>query len=150
FKVKWLKQHDKLKGTQSLKVNSGPTVASILGLITPANASFKNGNSSALKEDLLAINGYAERMQYGGPDRELGERLENYGLKSKQIRHKAICLHLDHARGYKTKESSERNLAMRKDTKKSKRYWTDHGIQNMPSISVIVSTYNQPNWLQRA
>lgn len=129
FNVKWLKQYDKLKGTQSLKLNSGPTVASILDLITPTNASFNNCNSSAWKEDLIAINGYDERMQYGGPDRELGERLENYGLKSKQIRHKAICLHLDHARGYKTKESLERNLAIRKDTQKSERFWTDHGIE---------------------
>ncbi len=150
FNVKWLKQHDRLKGTQSLKLNSGPTVATILDLITPTNASFNNCNSSAFKEDLLAINGYDERMQYGGPDRELGERLENYGLKSKQIRHKAICLHLDHARGYKTKESLERNLAIRKDTKKSERYWTEHGIKKMPSISVIVSTYNQPEWLKKA
>ncbi|MCB0465450.1 MAG: glycosyltransferase family 2 protein [Aequorivita sp.] len=129
FNVKWLKQHDRLKGTQSLKLKSNPRVATILDLITPTNASFNNCNSSAWKEDLLAINGYDERMQYGGPDRELGERLENYGLKAKQIRHKAICLHLDHARGYKTKESLERNLAIRKDTKKSERYWTEHGIQ---------------------
>lgn len=153
FTVKWLKQHDKLKGTQSLKLNSGPKTATILDLITPTNASFNNCNSSAWKEDLLAINGYDERMQYGGPDRELGERLENYGLKSKQIRHKAICLHLDHARGYKTKESLERNLAIRKDTKKSERFWTEHGIQKnsqTPSISVIVSTYNQPQWLRKA
>jgi hypothetical protein len=67
-------------------------------------------------------------MQYGGPDRELGERLENYGLKARQIRHKAIVLHLDHARGYKTKESLERNLAIRKAVKNEKKKWTPYGI----------------------
>lgn len=128
FDVKWLKSQDKLKGTQALKLNSGPAIASLLDLITPTNASFNNCNSSAWREDLIAINGYDERMQYGGPDRELGERLENYGLKAKQIRHKAIVLHLDHARGYKTKESLDRNLAIRKAVKEENKKWTEHGI----------------------
>ena len=87
-----------------------------------------NCNSSAWKSDLISINGYDERMQYGGPDRELGERLFNKGIKSKQIRYKAICLHLDHARGYKTKESLDRNLAIRAEVKKDNKTWTEHGI----------------------
>lgn len=128
FSVAWLKKQDKLKGTQALKLNSGNTLATFLDFITPTNASFNNCNSSAWKEDLIAINGYDERMQYGGPDRELGERLENYGLKPKQIRHKAIVLHLDHARGYKTKESLDRNLAIRKEVKDQHKKWTEHGI----------------------
>jgi hypothetical protein len=128
FDVKWLKKQDSLKGTQALKLNSGPVLASILDLVTPTKASFNNCNSSAWKDDLIAINGYDERMQYGGPDRELGERLENYGLKPKQIRHKAIVLHLDHARGYKTKESLKRNLDIRKAVKVEGKKWTEHGI----------------------
>ena len=129
FDVKWLKEQGPLKGTQALKLNSGPTMSSLLDLITPTNASFNNCNSSAWREDLIAINGYDERMQYGGPDRELGERLENFGLKSKQIRHQAIVLHLDHARGYKTKESLDRNLAIRKEVKDQKKVWTEYGIK---------------------
>ena len=129
FDVKWLKKHGPLRGTQSLKLSSGPALSSILDFVTPTNASFNNCNSSAWKEDLIAINGYDERMQYGGPDRELGERLENKGLKSKQIRHKAIVLHLDHARGYKTKESLERNLAIRKAVKDENKVWTEYGIK---------------------
>tara|TARA_R100001132_G_C3206871_1_gene51615 strand:- start:312 stop:539 length:228 start_codon:yes stop_codon:yes gene_type:complete len=74
-------------------------------------------------------------MQYGGPDRELGERLENFGIKSKQIRHKAIVLHLDHARGYKTKESLEKNLAIRKEVKDQKKVWTEHGIEKKPQAN---------------
>lgn len=33
-------------------------------------------------------------MDYGGMDRELGERMFNNGMLSKQIRYNAICLHL--------------------------------------------------------
>jgi glycosyltransferase involved in cell wall biosynthesis len=128
FDVKWLKQQDKLEGTQALKLNSSPIIAHLLDKLTPTNASFNNCNSSAWKEDLIAINGYDERMQYGGPDREMGERLENYGLKPKQIRHKAIVLHLEHARGYKTKDSLDRNLAIRKIVKDETKKWTKHGI----------------------
>lgn len=128
FDAAWLKKQDTLKGTQALKLSSGPALATFLDIVTPTNASFNNCNSSAWKEDLIAINGYDERMRYGGPDRELGERLENFGLKSKQIRHKAICLHLDHARGYKTKESLDRNLAIRKEVKEDQKKWTEYGI----------------------
>ena len=135
FDVSWLKTQDKLKGTQALKLNSGPVLASILDLVTPTNASFNNCNSSAWKEDLMAINGYDERMQYGGPDRELGERLENFGIKSKQIRHKAIVLHLDHTRGYKTKESLEKNLAIRKKVKDENITWTEYGIEKKPQAN---------------
>ena len=93
FDVPWLKEHGKLGSSQHRKLASGETVAKILDTITPSNASFNNCNSSAWREDLIAINGYDERMQYGGPDRELGERLENRGIKGKQIRHRALCLH---------------------------------------------------------
>jgi len=62
-------------------------------------------------------------------DRELGERLLNLGIKSKQIRYSALCLHLDHPRGYKTIESLERNVAIRKNTQKSKSVYTSYGIK---------------------
>lgn len=128
FDVKWLKKQEELGSKQALKLSAGNNLATVLDLVTPTGATFNNCNSSAWKKDLIAINGYDERMQYGGPDRELGERLENYGIKTKQIRHQAICLHLDHARGYKTKESLERNLDIRKDVKTENKKWTDYGI----------------------
>ena len=56
--------------------------------------------------------------------RELGERLENHGIRGKQIRHRAVCVHLDHARGYKTRESVERNLAIRAQTRAQRITWT--------------------------
>lgn len=133
FDANWLADQDKLGIKQRLKLTAGSNTANILDLITPTGATFNNCNSSAWKEDLLAINGYDERMRYGGPDRELGERLVNYGIKPKQIRYKAICLHLDHDRGYKTKESVDRNLAIRKDTKSKNIIKTSFGIEQQES-----------------
>ncbi|HLA55284.1 MAG TPA: glycosyltransferase family 2 protein [Flavobacterium sp.] len=129
FDVKWLKSIGKLGFSQTLKLTSGPVLGTVLDIITPTTPSFNNCNSSAFRKDLIAINGYDERMKYGGPDREIGERLENFGVMGKQIRHKAICLHLDHSRGYKTPESLAANLAIRKEVKEKKIVWTPYGIK---------------------
>ncbi len=76
------------------------------------------------------MNGFDERMQYGGQDRELGERLMNKGIKGIQIRYSAICIHLDHKRGYKTPESLRKNRAIRDETIRSKSTFTPFGIRS--------------------
>jgi len=129
FNLKWLKSIDKLNLSNKLKIGATDLSANVLDFFSPTIPSFNNCNSSGFREDMIAINGYDERMKYGGPDREFGERLENNGIKGKQIRHKAIVLHLDHPRGYKTPESLAANLAIRKEVKDSKVVWTPFGIK---------------------
>jgi len=97
--------------------------------ITPTKATWNGGNASGWKSDILAINGFNEMMQYGGQDREFGERLVNLGLKSKQIRYSAILLHLDHSRPYKTAESIAKNVAIRQKTRREKIIVTPFGIK---------------------
>jgi len=128
FDLGWLRAQEKLGLSNSLKLGATPFTSQLLDRITTTKPTFNNCNSSAWKADLLAINGYDERMKYGGPDRELGERLENYGIAGKQIRHRAVCVHLDHARGYKTQESVQRNLDIRAQTRGQKIVWTPYGI----------------------
>ena len=136
FDVSWLKKIDKLGFSQSLKISAGPVLGSVLDTITTTTPSFNNCNSSGFRDDMIAINGYDERMKYGGPDREFGERLENYGVKGKQIRHKAVCLHLDHSRGYKTPESLAANLAIRKQVKDENIKWTPYGIKKEEGVTL--------------
>jgi glycosyltransferase involved in cell wall biosynthesis len=154
FDLKWLKKHGLKTSFKNNKLHSGPFKASLLNALTPTNASWNGHNASGWKKDILAINGFDERMQYGGQDRELGERLTNLGIKSKQIRYNAVVLHLDHPRGYKNQQSIEKNLAIRRQTRDQKKKWTPYGIvkntDTTPYVSVIVSTYNQPEWLQKA
>lgn len=128
FDLAWLQQRQSMGLSNKLKLGAGPFAARLLDAITTAKPTFNNCNSSAWKQDLLAINGYDERMKYGGPDRELGERLENHGIRGKQIRHRAVCVHLDHARGYKTEESVRNNLAIRARTRAEKIVVTPYGI----------------------
>src|SRR5690606_29908615 len=154
FDVSWLKKHGLTSSFKNNKLYSGVLKASLLNALTPTNASWNGHNASGWKKDIIAINGFDERMQYGGQDRELGERLTNLNIKSKQIRYNAVVLHLDHPRGYKNEESINKNLAIRKLTREQKKKWTPYGILKddnpAPFVSVIVSTYNQPEWLQKA
>lgn len=100
-----------------------------LNHITTTKPSWNGHNSSGWKEDMLAINGYDERMKYGGQDREFGERLENYGSKGKQIRYSAICVHLDHKRSYVDNEKWTFNRNLRKQVRKEGIKYTNYGIK---------------------
>lgn len=128
FNVSWLKENG-LAGTyKTLKLTSTGSLQKFLNFVTPTKATWNGHNSSGWKKDLLAVNGFNEQMQYGGQDRELGERLMNKGIKGKQIRYSAVCIHLEHKRGYKTTESIQKNKNIRKETKNLKKTWTDFGI----------------------
>jgi glycosyltransferase involved in cell wall biosynthesis len=129
FDPKWLKSNGLTGRSQLRKLTASSGWGGFLDAVTPTGATFNNCNTSAWKADLLAVNGYDERMRYGGPDREIGERLENMGIRGKQVRHRAVVVHLDHARGYKTKESLDKNLAIRAHTQKAKVVRTPYGIE---------------------
>ena len=78
---------------------------------------------------MIKINGFDERMQYGGQDCEFGSRLKNLGLKTKQIRYSAICVHLDHSKSYENSASWEKNYNIRKSSIKNKIIETPAGIK---------------------
>ncbi|MEY8780739.1 glycosyltransferase family 2 protein [Allomuricauda sp. XS_ASV26] len=128
FNIHWLKEKGIPKTFKNNKLTASGLVSKLLNTITPTNASWNGHNSSGWKKDVLNVNGFDERMQYGGQDRELGERLFNFGIKSKQLRYSAVCVHLDHKRGYKTPESIAKNQAIRKETRSNKLVWTHYGI----------------------
>ncbi|MDC0637224.1 MAG: glycosyltransferase family 2 protein [Flavobacteriaceae bacterium] len=132
FTKDWLMANDLKASFKLRKLTSGAFMAKILNAVTPTNASWNGHNASGWKKDLLAINGFDQRMQYGGQDRELGERLINLGIKSKQIRYSAICIHLDHPRGYKNEASIAKNRGIRQETRHQKSTWTAYGIHPGP------------------
>ncbi len=101
--------------------------------LTPTRPSFNGHNSSAWKADVLQVNGFDEGMQYGGLDRELGERLENAGIRGLQTRHRTACVHLDHPRSYVTREGWRNNNAIRVQTARQQSVWTPRGICKLDS-----------------
>ena len=129
FELDWLLNNGLEKTHKTMKLTASGTKATLLNKLTPTKATWNGHNVSGWRSDIFAANGFDERMQYGGEDRELGERLFNKGIKSKQVRYSAICLHLDHARGYVTQEMRDKNKAIREVTKREKVTVTPFGIE---------------------
>lgn len=128
FDIKWLLSKGLKKSIKNLKLSRSLSKAKFLNAVTPTKPTWNGHNASGWKRDIVAANGFDMRMQYGGEDRELGERLSNRGIKSKQIRYSAVCLHLDHKRGYVTPEMILKNKTIRQETKQNKTKVTAYGI----------------------
>ena len=137
FDLRWLRSRGLQRAARDAKLAARGGAAALLDAVVPTRASWNGHNASGWKQDLLAANGFDERMGYGGQDRELGERLVNAGIRGKRIRHRAVCVHLDHARGYRTEESIRANLAIRAETRGQRLVRTAHGIDAMPPEDVL-------------
>lgn len=133
FSIAWLRENHMKCSFKCTKLVKSIPFTRFMNAITTAKATWNGCNASGWREDLLTVNGFNEEMQYGGQDREFGERLFNLGIKSKQIRYSAIVLHLDHKRPYKTKESIEKNINIRRNTRKSGITETPNGIKQLHS-----------------
>ena len=132
FDTSWLRSHGLKTSFKNTKLFFKGPAALVMNLVTPTNASWNGHNSSGWKDDIIAVNGYDERMRYGALDRELGERLINKGIRGKQIRYSAICLHLDHSRGYKNQKDIDFNKKIRQETRAQKKTFTPFGISKHP------------------
>ena len=128
FQLDWLKKRGLKSSIKNKKLTTNKNLAAVLNKVTPTKPSWNGHNASGWKKDILAVNGFDERMQYGGEDREMGERLINMGVKSKQIRYSAVCVHLEHSRGYINDEALALNASIRKNTKQKDFGYTYHGI----------------------
>ena len=129
FDKTWLLEQGQPKSFKLNKLTTSKFKAKLLNTLTPTKATFDGMNVSCYKEDIVAVNGFDERMQYGGEDREVGERMMNNGVKFIQIRYSAICVHLHHERPYKNQEAEVLNKSIRSETKRSKTIYTDFGIK---------------------
>lgn len=129
FDARWLRANGMPRSHRDMKLTAGALTAPLLDVITTTRASWNGHNASAWKADILAVNGFDERMRYGGEDREFGERLEHAGIRGKRIRYRAVVVHLDHARSYVTADGIEVNRALRAETRRLRRTWTEYGLR---------------------
>ena len=128
FDASWLLANG-LKRTHKLsKLTAEGFKAKLMNSITPTRRTWNGHNASGWKADLVAVNGFDERMQYGGQDCELGYRLRHNGIKAKQIRYSAICVHLDHARGYLNEEMLANSRRIKKATLGQRLRFTEFGL----------------------
>ena len=131
FDPKWLLNLGLKKTFKLHKLCSKGIKEKLLNKYTVTKATWNGMNSSAWKKDIMAVNGFDTRMQYGGEDRELGERLVNNKIKGLQIRYSAICVHLFHLRAYKNEAMIIANKNIRARTKKEKIIKTPYGIETL-------------------
>ncbi|MDZ4820027.1 MAG: glycosyltransferase family 2 protein [Planctomycetota bacterium] len=124
----WLRAHGVRRSLKMLKLACSEKWSHWLDRITPTQPSWNGHNASAWKQDILRVNGFDERMEYGAEDREMGERLIHIGVVPVQIRHRAVCVHLDHDRGYIRQEACRRNMRIWKETCRMRAKWTPFGI----------------------
>ena len=125
---RWLRSNGMPASRQLSRLRWGQRVARILDRLTPTGPTWNGHNTSTWRDDLIRVNGFDERMEWGGLDRELGERLENAGVRGTQVRHRAIVVHLDHGRGYKKHDAIARNRAIRDETARNRVTRTPAGL----------------------
>ncbi len=123
----WLAANGLERHTLKLRVKN-EFLRRLLNTLTPVKPRLHGHNASVWRDDVLRVNGWDERMQYGGQDLELGERLTHAGVRGKTIRYSAICVHLEHPRGYLKPGMREKNQAIRAKTRAERLTWTPYGI----------------------
>ena len=131
FEKSWLVENGVAPSIKFMKLTAGPLRANIYNSLTLTKRKWNGHNASCFKSDVLKVNGFDERMKYGGLDAEFGGRLRNAGLKAKQIRYSAICVHLDHSRGYANPEDMARNRQIRQTSIEQSLIETPCGIKQL-------------------
>lgn len=131
FDKNWLYQNGLKPTRRIIRITSGPLLASLLNRFSPAKCNFKGSNAAAWKADVIKVNGFDERMAYGGEDREFGVRLKNIGVKARDVKYSAVLVHLDHAKGYRDPALMQANKALRVRVEKQKIQRTDYGIAQL-------------------
>lgn len=113
FRLWWLRSRGARPGRRAWKLLPVPGLGALLDLTSGVTPRFDGGNASAWRRDLEKANGFDNRMGYGLEDQSLGWRLTNMGVRGKQIRNRAVCLHLDHERPYRDPDAMRRHAEVR-------------------------------------
>lgn len=131
FDASWLRTQGWRPGRRAVRLSRSRRWARLFDILTPTRPSWNGHNASTWKEALLRVNGFDLDMGYGGLDRAVGERLENAGVRGKQVRHQAPCLHLYHERPYRSAEVLARNREIRNRIRRTHETRAPRGIQQM-------------------
>jgi glycosyltransferase involved in cell wall biosynthesis len=140
----WLARRGLVPRKSSLRMVLPYRAGRMLDRITTTKPTWNGHNASGWKDDLVRVNGFDQRMGYGGEDCELGERLVNAGVRPRQIRNRAVCVHLDHARGYVDQHALAWNQQHRETVRREGRVWTDYGILDTTAAEPVILKFPTP------
>lgn len=131
----WLRAQGWRPGRHALRLLPQGALPRLLDAATPTRATWNGHNASAWKEALLRVNGFDLDMAYGGLDRAVGEMLENAGVRGKQVRFRAPCLHLWHERPYADPAEWQRNRERRARIRREGITRAERGIAEVAASS---------------
>lgn len=141
-RLEWLRAHGWQPGRRALRLVGSRRLGALFDLLTPTAAHFHGNNASVARSALLDVNGFEGEMGYGGLDRALGYRLENLGVRGKQVRHRAICMHLHHDRPYRDPEVVQRNRGILERIRRSGETRSRRGIAELrPDPALRIDRY---------
>ncbi|MDZ4674666.1 MAG: glycosyltransferase [Gemmatimonadota bacterium] len=109
----WLRGQGFAPGRHRFRFSRNWRFNSVMDRITTTPARWRGGNASAWREDLLKVDGFDMEMGYGGQDAEIGDRLDNLGLRAVRVRFRAPTVHLWHQRPWRDEEGFRQNTVHR-------------------------------------
>lgn len=131
FDPRWLSSRGFDPGRHRLRLLDGTALPTLLDALSPTSATWNGNNASTWRAAVVRVNGFEHELGYGGQDREFGERIANLGLTGKLVRHRAVAVHLDHGRPYRTEDSIRGNRGMRESVRRTGRVRALHGIEQL-------------------
>ncbi|MDT8341887.1 MAG: glycosyltransferase family 2 protein [Longimicrobiales bacterium] len=131
FSTGWLRAHEPVGARRSLRLLPAGTLPGLLDAVTPTRATWNGMGSSTWREALERVNGFDLELVHGGLDRELGARLQNAGLRGRQVRHRAVLLHLHHERPWADPAAMARQRAYRALVRRTGRVRAIRGLSEV-------------------
>ncbi len=128
FKLTWLLDHGYPSYAKKMRLTVKGPVAKFFNHVLRGQADWNGHNASGWKKDLLNVNGFDERMKFGGEDREMGTRLINAGVKITRARYTAVCIHLADTRNLFCQLADAINKRVQGETESGHSRFTQHGI----------------------
>lgn len=133
---RWLAAEGVRLGRHVLRCFRSYALNRTLDWITTSRRRLRGLNAAAFRDDLLAVNGFANGLPYGGMDAELGDRLDNYGLQHRRVRFRAMTVHLWHKRPWRDPEKVQANRAVRARVRTERIIRTPNGIAELDATSL--------------
>lgn len=127
----WLSAHGVQLGRHALRFFRSYWLNRLFDWCTTSRRRFRGLNAAAFREDLLRVNGFNNAMAYGGLDAELGDRLDNLGLRNRRVRFRAMTVHLWHSRPWREAQVVKQNAAERRRIRRKRVVRTPAGIAEL-------------------
>lgn len=132
----WLRAQGFRPGRHALRFSRSWRFNTLMDHLTTTPPRWRGGNASAWREDLVAVNGFEMLMGYGGQDAEIGDRLDNLGVRPLRVRFRAPTVHLWHERPWRDEALMQQNRAHRARVRRSGATRAQSGLAELEAAPV--------------